>query len=91
MSKRAYSHRRDLLHSSKLEDFLDWVTQHGYLMRDTPPKAVYEVARFYKYDPSGTDPDIVIYRRATGDHLTLCEDGVHLVQRWIRSRDGAEA
>lgn len=91
MSKRAYSHRRDLLHASSLDAFLGWVHTQGYLFRETPPKAAYEVARFHKYDPSGTNPDIVIYRRLKGDHLTLCEDGVRLVQRWIRFRDGAAA
>lgn len=91
MSKRAYSHRRDLLHASKLEDFVVWALANGYQHHATSPRACYEVARLSLYDPSGYQPHIVIYRRLTGQHLTLCEDGVRLVQRWIRSRDGAAA
>lgn len=91
MSKRAYSHRRDLLHASKLEDFVAWARANGYVHHQTSPNASYEVARLSPYDPGGYRPHIVIYRRLSGQHLTLCEDGVRLVQRWIRSRDGAAA
>lgn len=83
--RRAYSARRSLLHASKLDAFLDWATENGFRLHTTPPKASYEVARLSLYDPAGDNPHIVIYRKLSGEHLTLCQDGVELVHRWMRA------
>lgn len=83
--RRAYSARRSLLHSTKLDAFLAWATENGYRRHTTPPKASYEVARLERVDPAGNHPHIVIYRKLTGEHLTLCQDGAELVHRWMRA------
>ena len=83
--RRAYSDRRSLLHASKLEVFVAWAMAHGYRHHTTPPKASFEVARLELIDVSGNHPHIVIHRKLTGQHLTLCQDGVELVHRWLRA------
>lgn len=84
--RRAFSHRRDLLHASKLEEFVAWAIANGYRLHARPEKATYEVARLEKIDPSGNHPHIVIYRRTKGEHLTLCFAGVSLVRQWLNSK-----
>ena len=82
--RRAYSDRRSLLHASKLEAFVAWAMAHGYRHHTSPPKASFEVARLERIDPAGNHPHIIIYHKLTGQHLTLCQDGVDLVHRWLR-------
>jgi hypothetical protein len=73
--------RRDLLHKTKLQEFLDWVRTQGYLVHDLTGKHPYEVARLEK------DGLLIhIYRRERGDHLTLTGEGVSLVLRWLATR-----
>lgn len=89
MARRAFDHRRNLLHVAKLNDFVSWALANGYRQHPTPPKAGYEVARLELIHPAGNFPHIVIYRRLTGEHLTLCQDGANLVHRWMRARRAA--
>ena len=88
---KEYRTRRNLLHKAQLGEFVAWALDNGYRAHPTSPKAVYEVARLELCDPSGSHPHVVIYERLSGDHLTLCGDGVRLVQRWMKSKVRAVA
>lgn len=89
---RSYGRRRDLLAASRLEEFKEWIQRQGYIIRDSPPTAIYEVLRIEKYDRSGNNPHIVFYRRDHDSmrsvkdgltHLTVPAEGVPLVKRFI--------
>ena len=76
--------RRNLLHTNKLEQFLEWATRNGYRRELT--KGDYEVARLRRIDPSGDPPPIIIYRRERAQHLTVFHDGTRLVDEWLTDR-----
>jgi hypothetical protein len=72
--------RRNLLHRSKLNDFLQWCRQHQVTVR-FPPHA-YQVAALTQ----GMEVSI-IYDRDHGDHFTTYGFGTQLVERWLKERN----
>lgn len=65
--------------AAKLELFATFAMRHGY-MRE-PPIGEYEVGRFRKYDPSGTWPPVILYRKKRdGDYLTVVNDDHSLLK-----------
>jgi hypothetical protein len=75
--------RRNLLHRSKLGDFVSWAEACGWRQEQTAASP-YEVARL---TCPGAKRPIIIYRRDSGDHLTTFAAGTSLVQRWIKERN----
>lgn len=73
--------RRNLLHRTKIEDFLTWVRDLDFaVFRNARP---YEVARLIKPNQN----PIIIYERDQGDHLTTFGEGTALVERWLKERE----
>lgn len=74
--------RRNLLHRSKLDEFVEWAVSNGY-RREQTAASPFEVARLTK---DGSSRPIIIYQRLSGDHLTTFAAGTELVNRWIKER-----
>lgn len=80
--------RRNLLHRTKLEAFLDWCRAQGFTVETK--KAVNEVARVRV---PGVPQPALIYARIEGDHYTVFGTGEGLVRRFLKgsSRPSPEA
>lgn len=74
--------RRDLLHRSKLAEFVAWAEAAGW-QQEPPKPGSYEVAKLMR---AGAKRPVIIYRRDSGDHLTTFAGGTSLVQRWLKER-----
>lgn len=81
---RSVGRDRATLHKNHLPNFKRWVEElDGWIIM--PPTAhAYEVFRIRKYSRSGDEPDIFFYRNDKNDHITVQQEGVPLVRKWLR-------
>ena len=76
---------RCLLHNNKLKDFKKFAIAEGYDVE--PTVGAWEVLRLRMRDPAGTNPPLIYYVRARGDHLTVMDgEPLALVQRYLKER-----
>jgi len=74
---------RNLLHKSKLPEFLEFVKTLGYQIEQT--KGSYEVARFKE---GSHPPHIIFERHDSPEHFTLQDKTIRLFRRWKAMRKG---
>lgn len=72
---------RCTLHRSKLEDFKAWCAQQGWKV--THPTAAYQVLRI----DFGAKSPAIVYDRHEGDHLTVFDESLKLVKRYLKQRE----
>lgn len=82
--------RRDLLHKSKLDEFIAWALTQGYVWNMPNTNHGYEVARLRPLYPRPCEAPVLIYTRNTGDHYTLNHSAELLVLAWLRRTKGSE-
>lgn len=69
------------LHLTKIEDFVDFVSELGY--KREPTKGFYEVLRIRR---DQDEPPVLFFTRVGTDHATVYGKGMSLVDKYLRTK-----
>lgn len=70
------------LFTEELPRFREWVQQQGYVSRDVPATAQWEIERYELYDPAGLGPMVFIYKKKSGE-LTAYAQEPSVFEGWL--------
>ena len=80
--------RTGVLAPEDLDIFCVFLARHGYVRTSSPHKAVWEVARLRKAQAGPGDIPVMIFNKATGEHLSVYGCAAELLEEFHRMMHG---